>query len=555
MQSSTPWVFAAPVSVSLAHGSPFSQVRWSMSISNKTLSGHSWAPMFGRNGQILISLLSIQEAAVIPNTTAFSFVPQRPPTELESIEVAPGTPLKKGNTLVRVGAAVTNERLRRWCVESNRYTLPLNVIMVEMTVGGTNGAICHGSGRAQQTLSDLVRKIEYVDANGKLKVVDDPEHLRAASGCFGLMGVITHLTLEFSPMTYAILEAKHIPTIRAVPPPPDMKEEDIPPALRLSLTPEERKHDQEQFERHAVSDYYNEWFWFPFSDTVWVNCWNHTADGEGADDYPDGGAIFFSFVTQFALNVLQFAPTLHEFIDDLGLNEAATTLISRAAKFALPDEKVKTYLTDAQHFQRGIQNVRVLNLEVEMPLVPSKEDPKKPDWAIVQRAWWDAILKCYQHSDTCPQRMPLEMRVIGGSNVIMAPQRGNDLGTCAIEILTLYSAKDDWVPYAQEVLNKWMSLTDSDGRKLRIRPHWAKQWSEFKVDGKPWAERLRDEVYKEEIVEFKRTLANIGRLHGWGLADLKARFSNDFFDWFYFDDVVADGVNGVSRVDVGKGGK
>lgn len=445
---------------------------------------------------------------------------------------------------MRVGVAVTNERLRRWCVASNRYTLPVNTIMVEMTMGGTNAPICHGSGIGQQTLSDLVRKVEYVDANGELRVVDEPEHLRVASGCFGLMGVITHLTLEFAPMTYAILEAKHVPTIRAIPPPPGMSLEDIPPALRLELTAEERKHDQEAFERHATRDYYNEWFWFPFSDTIWVNCWDHTTDEEGVEDYPNEGAIFFSFVTQFALNVLQSAPILRDFIDKLGLNEAATTLIGRAAKFALPEKRVKTYLNDALHFQRGIQNVRVLNLEVSIPLVPAKADPTKPDWAIVQKAWWDAILKCYEHSDTCPQRMPLEMRIMGGSDVVMAPQRGNHLGTCAIEILTLYSAKEDWIWYAQEVLDRWMALTDSEGRKLRTRPHWAKQWKEFRVDGKPWAETLRADVYKDEIAEFKRTLTNIGRFHGWELADLKERFSNDFFDWFYFDDVLGHGASG-----------
>jgi hypothetical protein len=95
---------------------------------------------------------------------------------------------------------------------------------------------------------------------------------------------------------------------------------------------------------------------------------------------------------------------------------------------------------------------------------------------MVQRAWWDAILKTYEHSDTCPQRMPLEMRIMGGSNVIMAPQRGNELGTCSIEVLTLESCKKVWEPFAQEVLDTWMSYTDSQGKRLKTRPHWAKEW-------------------------------------------------------------------------------
>ena len=492
---------------------------------------HSWAPIFGRKGQIIVSLLGLHEAAVIPNTTAFKFLGLEKPTELETIEPKEAT--ADGKTIIRVGSAVTNERLRRWCVDNKKHTLPLNIVMVEITLGGSNAPICHGSGRRHKTLSDLVRKIEYVDANGELRVVDKPEHLRAASGCFGLMGVVTHLWMEFEPMTYAAMQPRHIPTIRAIPPPPGMLEEDIPPALRLKLTDEEKRKDQQAFERHANDDYYTEWFWFPYSETVWVNCWNNTLDDANLEDYPDNLTIFLAFVSQFALNVLQSAPALHNLIDALGRNEAVTALIGKAARLVLPDRDVKTYVTEALHFQRGIQNVRVLNLEVEMPLVARKDDPSKVDYATVQRAWWDAILKCYEHAQRSPQRMPLEMRIMGGSDVVMAPQRGNALGTCSMEILTLWSAREEWVPYAQEVLDKWLAVRDSDGKKLNVRPHWAKQWSEFEVEDQPWAVTLKD-TYKDEIKEFKKILAEIGKEHGWTLKDLKKRFSNEFFDALFF---------------------
>jgi hypothetical protein len=116
-----------------------------------------------------------------------------------------------------------------------------------------------------------------------------------------------------------------------------------------------------------------------------------------------------------------------------------------------------------------------------MPLVAKKGEPNKIDFAIVQRAWWDAILKVYEpkHQENCPMRMPLEMRIMGGSNIIMAPQRHNALGTCSIEALMLHSASDIWLPFAQEVINTWMSYTDPNtGKKLNTRPHWAKEWYE-----------------------------------------------------------------------------
>ncbi len=361
------------------------------------------------------------EATLIPNTTSFNFLPEGAPTELESISIVPGTPREPGNVFVRIGAACTNERLRRWSIEEDKYTLPFNTVMVEMTVGGTNGCICHGAGRASTTLSDLVRAVEYVDANGKLQVVDKPEHLLAASGCFGLLGVITHLTLELSPMTYAVMEPQKLPVMRAIPLPPGMSIDDIPPALRVQVTPEQRKADQEAFEKAANSSHYAEWFWFPFSEECWVNCWDTTTSRDGVYDYPSPTSVFFSFVSQLTVNVLQFAPLLHELVSDLGLNEAAATLISQAGMLALPDEEIKTYLPDALHFQRGVQNVRVTSTELEMPLQPRADDAHAVDYALGQQAWWDAILTCYRHADKCPQRMPLEMRIMGGSEIIMAP--------------------------------------------------------------------------------------------------------------------------------------
>lgn len=466
-------------------------------------------------------------------------LPETKPTELETIEIVQGTPGVAGNALVRIGASTTNERLRRWCVENDQYTYPLNVIMVEMTVGGTNGPICHGAGLKHPTLSDLVRKVEYVDCHGNLRTVEDPEHLRAASGCFGLMGVITHLTLEFAPMTYALMNPQKIPAVQAVPPPDDMADEDIPLCLRVPRTPQERAQDVANFEKQCNENYYVEYFWFPYADMCWVNNWDNTTDATGAIDYPSTAKTFFMFISQFTLNVVQHSRVLPELIHALDFDAAVLTIFSRLAMMALPawDEPVKTYLPDALHFQRGIQNLRVLDVEVEMPLQPKAGRPDTPDYSLVRRAWWDAILECYKHSHTCPQRMPLEMRIMGGSDVIMAPQRGNKLGTCAIEILTLENAADLWKPYAEEVLSRWMSYTDAEGRPLRTRPHWAKQWDGFEINGEPWVERMKRD-YKDEIVEFKKVMAEIGKKDGWKLADLKKRFSNDFFDKFYFDDVV-----------------
>ncbi|RFN54297.1 putative xylitol oxidase [Fusarium flagelliforme] len=513
---------------------------------------HSWSPIFGKDGQILISMLDLKTATSLPNIESLP-LPQSSPTELQQIGFASGKPRVSGNKLVRVGCAVTNERLRRWCIKEGTVTIPLNVIMVEITLGGSNAPICHGAGRQNMTLSDLVRKVEYVDANGNLQTVEKPEHLRAASGCFGLMGVVTHITMEFPPMSYAQLDPKKIPVIQAVPPPPGLAEKDIPPALLKYWTPlsdVEKQKCQKDFEDRATNDYYAEWFWFPYSDFSWVNTWNKTDDPKGVESFPSPTQIILSFFETAAMNMVQNAPLFKELINIAHLSEGLVTIISAGAMKALPQDPVKTFLPDALHFQRAIQNVRVRDIEVEMPLVAKKGGHAGIiDYTPVQQAWWDAILLTYQNSDTCPMRMPLEMRIMGGSDVIMAPQRGNSLGTCSIEVLTLYSAREIWPKFAQSVLDKWMALKDpSTGEALKTRPHWAKEWYGYKVDGRPWVERLKAVDYKEERKEFLQTLAEIGKeaKEPWSLQDLQARFSNVLFDNFFFDGK-AQIANGTSN--------
>ena len=243
-----------------------------------------------------------------------------------------------------------------------------------------------------------------------------------------------------------------------MPPPADFPEQDIPPALLKywkELSSEKKAFYQQDFEKRCNDDYYSEWFWFPYSDYSWVNTWNNTEDPKGLVSFPDNAHIFLSFVQSFTLNVLQNSPLLGKLISAVNLSEAAVTIISRTAMFSLPENEVKTYLPDALHFQRSIQNIRVRDLEVEMPLVGKKgstADKPEIDYAPIQRAWWDAILLTYANSKTCPMRMPLEMRIMGGSDIIMSPQRHNELGTCAIEVLTLYSARDVWQPFGKKVM-------------------------------------------------------------------------------------------------------
>lgn len=410
----------------------------------------------------------------------------------------------------------------------------------QVTIGGVNAPICHGAGISHKTLSDYVRRIEYVDCNGKVQVVDDSYLIKAAAGAFGLLGVVTHITFELDAMTYAVMQPLKEDVGLGVPP---LSKNDIPVALRSDWfnsadADELLKKAAADFERRAANDYYSEWFWFAYQKKVWTNTFNTTTDPANAVNYPDDGNVFLQWVQGWLGGVITSVPFFNAIP---GYWQAQ--LIASLGMAALPptfgESKTPTYKTllpDALHFRRGVQNMRVRDLELQIPLPPRKDDPSKPDFSIVQRAWWDVIQLVYQDAETggdpsSAMRLALEMRIMGGSDMLLAPQKGNDLGTLSIEVLTLPDAvsDDEWQSFAQRVVDLWMSYGGN------VRPHWAKEWETFTFKGQEARTYLKQVAYKDQIPEFREALGAIGQQHGWTLAQLKSRFSNELWDKIVFE--------------------
>ena len=164
----------------------------------------------------------------------------------------------------------------------------------------------------------------------------------------------------------------------------------------------------------------------------------------------------------------------------------------------------------------------------------------KRDWSITQKAWWDAILQ--MQAEPSVVRVALEMRIMGGSDILLAPQRGNDLGTCSIEVLSsLNTPTDEWHAFCQKLANKWTSYTDpSTGRPLHTRTHWCKEWSFLSLPDRNggWMvapEWMRKVAYKGEIPEFLGQLRRIGVEAGFTLDDLRARFGNELLESVFWD--------------------
>merc|ERR1712038_2068180 len=265
--------------------------------------------------------------------------------------------------LCKIGSGTTNEQFREWIIQNSLdrkndtwkpwWTLPLNVIMVEITFGGSNGPICHGAGKKTTTLSDLVTSIEFVNAKGELQTVNEPSQLKSVAGCFGMLGIVTSLTMKLDPLTFArmIPEKKHIAL--SIPPPANF---DVPNAIDMSgITEKMMKEAFEEFKNKCDNDYYVEYFWFPSHPKCWINSWKNDGKPEDANEYPCKVQVKLQEVTTFLQGVAN--NTIYSILP----GSIQMKLMTTFAMLGLPNRTEKNPivapLIEALHFRRGIQNM------------------------------------------------------------------------------------------------------------------------------------------------------------------------------------------------------
>ncbi|KIK54755.1 hypothetical protein GYMLUDRAFT_176806 [Collybiopsis luxurians FD-317 M1] len=488
---------------------------------------HTWGDFYAADGEIIVILLPLLTTISLPSILVVD-----KNSDLQGITVFE----KDGQNYARIAAGTTNDQFRQWCYDKRTVALPLNVIMIEITYGGSNAPVCHGAGITTSTLSDLVAEVEYVDPKGEIRTVSDPAELRAASGCFGLLGVVLSITLRVDKMQKALLTPQKVPVALAIPPPPNY---DVPAWIDMSQYSQQQLDEaQKKFEETVEKQYYVEWFWFPFQDNVWVNVWTRAdiTTAQWLDPYPSNFQAALQWLEGFFAEVINnWAP----FQRLPGWLQAF--IFGTIGMLQMPDvpdtnHPITTYVSEALHFRRGIQNMRCLDSEWEIPIPAPKPGSGKPrDYTVIQRAWWDGITSFYNNLATCPMRVTLEMRLTGSSNVIMAPQQHNDYGTCSIEVLTtLNPTEQEWKDYKQQVVDMWSKYTDASGKPLNIRPHWAKEWQGLNVRNKDVIKYLQEDAYPNEIKEFVDTLSSITSKRGSSLAESRQRFSNPLLEQLIF---------------------
>ncbi len=516
---------------------------------------HSWSSVFSDDDEVLISLQSVHAALGKPSIS-FSMDEEN---EFQGINLVGHEYLLKNTKhhICKVGSATSNDHLRIWSKELweqkkedpsvMAWNIPYNVILVENSMGGVLSNMCHGSGIFHKSLTDLVIGIEYVDARGDLAIIYDPDVfsmanatpdagvkipdarlLKIIAGHFGLIGIVTNIYIQLDEMTFARFQPKKTERLALSVPP--RKLTDIPPQVDMSgITERDIESAKSEFIANVKDKYYCEWFFFPYQNYTWTNIWQNDGNINQSELYPTKSKVVLEEVSEYTAYLI--IPVLQRFLTQKQLAQFFGDL---AFKQAFSSEKpIVTPVSEAIHFQRGIHNLPVYDMEVEVPIPVSDE---KIEWDVVFQSWWKAINVFYSYTgDKQPIQTSVEMRICGGSDITMAPYKGN-FATCSIEILTLQQSVslEDWTQCMQKFIDELAELTDSSGKLLNIRPHWNKQWDGVYVRGMDIKEYLRD-VYKENIDEFKRGLEKIASHSGVTMKDIQKRFGNITFDQIIFD--------------------
>jgi len=526
-------------------------VKWAKANNKKVRAGgyrHTFSKFYPDDDNfVFISMISLQDSELMP---ARRNLPINHNSDLCGINVV--KVLDTGKALVKVGAATTNDQFREWCVNNVRYgghawTLPFNVILTEITLGGSNATMSHGGGIKHSTLSDLVREIEFVNVKGELQVVNDVEQLKAVAGSLGLFGITTSLTLELDVMTYANFQPYSEKVALTIPPPGDYNDLKLPTSIRdkffKHVSHEEIHNAKNNFFKQCNDSYYSEWFWFVFSDQCFINVWDNDGtlntttaniknnNGKSKSkgnkvviDYPSiEETNFQKFSSYLADTVLSYIDMSSYWMSGI-MGYFGNKAIIDSTKHAV------TPIINALHFKRGIHDIKSRNTETMIPI--PDDGHGNPDYSICQRAWWDLICLMYEYRYTKnynPVQVTIEMRMVGNSNMYLAPEHGNHHGTCSIEFSTTGHADEKlWLEFCQQINNIWYNYKDRNGNFLKVRPHLAKEFNSLIIRGLPILEYLRD-INRSEYNKFKQQASNVAQAGGYKRGDL-AMFSNSSID-------------------------
>lgn len=379
----------------------------------------------------------------------------------------------KQRPLLIAEAGATNQQIND-VLEQHGLTLPFNVVLESVRIGGLVATGSHGSGWDTPTLSDLVEAIEIVNAAGELVCYSagahGPEVMNAVRLSLGLFGIIYRVHLRAEP-NYRVQQCDTRVPLDAM-----------------------RSQIAELVPCHEAVDLY---YW-PYQKDVTIRAWDRT-------DAPRTAATRKTVRRRFGHAA--FA-VFHGWEQWIMRTWPATTPAIAAFNYQwFPHYNRVTDVVEAIHWRNAIEMLRVSCIEFAFKI--------DPDFETFQQAWQDAleVIDAFAARGRYPFNMTLNARFVNTSDCLLAPSSGPG-HTCYIEILSS-TPTPCWQEFASAIAVRWMRLPGA-------RPHWAKEWEFI-----PGIEAFIGQAYGDQLRQFLEVHDAVG-------ADPERMFSNDLLDRVIF---------------------
>ena len=199
--------------------------------------------------------------------------------------------------------------------------------------------------------------MDYVDSNGNLQTISDPELLKVAAGSMGLLGVVTSITYELDEMSYARYHPKiSESSLTTVLPPPGT---DIPADMVERL-------------QHYYSEFIHYLGYNGDPGVLWLYTFQNDGKAEDAtviiDELENAFQEDLIFLNQVGESLFQ--TILEHYETDEYLYWIFGWITGKAAAFAMPDfdTSITTTVTEAMHFRRGLHYLVVRTAELIVPI-------------------------------------------------------------------------------------------------------------------------------------------------------------------------------------------
>ncbi|WP_417264861.1 D-arabinono-1,4-lactone oxidase [Brumimicrobium sp.] len=275
------------------------------------------------------------------------------------------------------------------------------------------GTICtgtHGTGTDFGTISTQIIALRLINGKGEIKScspTENPELFKAAQVSLGVLGVITEITLQCVP-SYKLLVTNR-------------KEE----LEEVMSSISERNRQNRNFE----------YYWFPYTQTVWTKTTNIAESGEpDKDTYLNyASELFLENYTFKAL--CAFAKTF----------PSKNKMVSKIVAKAVPTMKKLNY---SHRVYATMRLVKFTEMEYNVPAEAYQDVMKE----IVQLV----------NSEKFAIHFPIESRWVKADDIYMSPAYGRDSAYIACHV---YNKKDN---------TEYFKALEAIFRAYGGRPHWGK---------------------------------------------------------------------------------